>query len=92
MSLTMPGCERPLDFEHGLAAVGGRSRAAGRAGRSVRPTISVIMRSIVMLGRGAAADHLAVAQHDDVVAEPHHVAEDVADIDDRDALRRAGAR
>ena len=51
------------------------------------PTISVIMRSMSCSARGAAADHLPVAQHDDVVAEPHHVAEDVADIDDRDALR-----
>ena len=32
------------------------------------------------------ADDAAVAQHRDVVAEAHHVAEDVADVDDRDAL------
>ena len=58
-----------------------------RAGRSCRPTISVTIRSIVKLGPRTRRRPPAVAQHDDVVAQPHHVAEDVADIDDRDALR-----
>ena len=51
-----------------------------------RPTISVTMRSTSISARGAVA-HLAVAEDDDVVAEPQHVAEDVADVDDRDAAR-----
>ena len=39
------------------------------------------------LGLGRAADDMAVAQHGDVVAQAHHVAQDVADVDDADAAR-----
>ena len=44
------------------------------------------------LGLRRRADDMAVAQHDDVVAQPHDVAEDVADVDDADALRLAAGR
>ena len=86
MSLTMPGCEMARDLED--RRTGDRRRArGGKSWSMLRPTISEIMRSMVISAVGARADHVPVAQHDDVVAQAQHVAEDVADIDDRDALR-----
>ena len=58
----------------------------------VRPTISEIIRSTVMSALADALDHMAVAQHHDLVAQPHHVAEDVADVDDGDAAALAAGR
>ena len=39
------------------------------------------------VGPRTLADHSPVAQHDDVVAKTQNIAEDVADVDNRDALR-----
>ena len=39
------------------------------------------------VGPRTLADHSSVAQHDDVVAKTQDIAEDVADVDNRDALR-----
>ena len=85
MSLTTPGCETPRTRQ-GRAA---RSGARLPLGKELidRPTDHQRHEPFDgEVGARTRADHLAVAQHHDVVAKPQDVAEDVADVDDRDPL------
>ena len=93
---TSPGCTRNEIPSHhaGLAEArhgqDGRTRTRGRlAGR-----VDLVDRAADHerdqpidghLGPWPAADDVPVAQDGDPVAQPHHVAQDVADVDDRDA-------
>ena len=57
-----------------------------------RPSISETSRSRSSSASGPVCTTPAVAQHGDPVADPVQLVEPVADVDHRDALRRAAAR
>ena len=87
----MPGCET---LRTDKAVLRGR-RARFPLGKELidRPTDHQSHQTLDReVGPRARPDNPAVAQHDDVVAKPQNVAEDVADVDNRDPLRHAADR
>ena len=86
MSRTMPGCESPSTWSAGLRPGAFVNLAAMMAGR--RPALRVELaelppdheRDEPVMGElfgFAATDHFAIAQDNEVVAQPQHVAERV---------------